>query len=300
MSSPAQPSVLHCVDMVLDARDSAVVEECLAALALVYSCWRAVESDTAIFHVYAESQAEAEQLRAKATEALQSWLPLLRHGFPEMALGTLRREDWAESWKRYFHTFRASPRLVVKPTWEEYRPGADEIVVEIDPGMCFGTGHHGTTRACLEFIDHVSDLVGPVGFLDVGCGSGILTIAAAKLGFAPLAAFDHDAQAVGVARDNLQAAGVTDARVFCADVAECEPGRGYRVVVANMLSSVLLAHSRRIASFPDRSGGQAFLILSGILAEQYAEAQACYAEHGWCELRRRTIGEWTSGCFTTR
>ena len=117
-------------------------------------------------------------------------------GEREVSFEALPREDWAESWKRFFHVLRVSPRVTVRPPWEPYEPERpDEVVVTIEPGMSFGTGLHGTTQACLRFLESLADDAArsggaPLSVADLGCGSGILSIAALRLGFAPVRGVD--------------------------------------------------------------------------------------------------------------
>lgn len=110
--------------------------------------------------------------------------------------------DWAESWKTHFRPQRISNRLTVKPTWREYRPSNDEIILEIDPGMAFGTGTHATTAMCLRLIERYVDK--DISFLDIGMGSGILMIAAAKLGAEKLLGVDQDEITLAIADKNLR------------------------------------------------------------------------------------------------
>jgi ribosomal protein L11 methyltransferase len=116
-----------------------------------------------------------------------------------------REEEWAEAWKRFFGVERVGRRLVVCPTWIDYAPRAEEVVIRLDPGMAFGTGQHTTTRLCLEALE---SRLRPVRVLDLGTGSGILAIAAALLGAARVVALDVDPVAVGVARQNVALNGV--------------------------------------------------------------------------------------------
>ena len=210
------------------------------------------------------------------------------------------------------------------PTWEldgfkasgEF---SDRIPLVLDPGMAFGTGKHETTRACLEYIDELAG-DGAQSFLDMGCGSGILSIAAAKLGFSPVAGFDIDEDAVNASRENAALNGVSvDYRLFALgkgavtldesieaakgvypdlalqgrDVGSgAAPFAPADFVVANILGPLLIAFADEIAGYAKKT-----LIVSGILNELYPEVRGAFAALGFSEVSRKTIGEWTTGCL---
>jgi ribosomal protein L11 methyltransferase len=203
----------------------------------------------------------------------------------------LAREDWTESWKRFFHVEHVSERVVIRPVWEPYAARPGEVVIDIEPGMSFGTGRHGTTRACLEFIDRISARRAGGSMLDMGCGSGILAIGAAKLGFHPVRGFDNDPDAVAIARDNARLNGIE------ADLDVCEladnDGRA-DLVVANILAPVLIGQAEGIARavLPGPDGA---LVLSGILEAQYPGVLAAFERLGFHEQASRTIEGWRSG-----
>jgi Ribosomal protein L11 methylase len=134
--------------------------------------------------------------------------------FVDPAVSTVHTEDWSSSWKEHFKPLRVGRRLLIAPTWEEAHPGPEDIVLRIDPGMAFGTGGHETTRLCLELLEKVMD-ESPTftvpAVLDLGTGSGILAMAAAKLGAGRVLALDIDPDAVEVARENIILNGLIDA-----------------------------------------------------------------------------------------
>ncbi len=278
-----------------------MVQELLASLELAGVVWEDVDAGVLVVRVYVEDAAMVGVVEQQLYDTLFEWREWFDAWQPEFQKSNLAREDWAESWKRYFHTFKVSSRLVIKPSWEEYAAGSEEIVLEIDPGMSFGTGYHGTTRACLEILDELSQELGPVSFLDAGCGSGILSLAAARLGFQPITAFDHDPQAVLVARTNLAeltiGADATVVQVLAGDLDE-ELGleQRFKVVVANILAVVLVKYARRVLSFLECTP-DAVLILSGIMAGQYEEVKRCYEALGVREVDRRQLDEWVTGRF---
>lgn len=286
--------LIYCVHLDAPAENLPLLEELLATLELSGATWQNVDTGEAWLRVFADGEAEATAALALIRTALPGWRGLLPD-LPEPAVKTIRREDWAECWKQYFHAFRASRRLIVKPSWETFAPvGEEDVLLELDPGMSFGTGYHGTTRACLEFIDDLAAELGPVPFLEAGCGSGILSLAAVRLGFAPVAAFDHDPQAVQCARENLERAGVADVALATSELADYAPSAPFTVVAANILAVVLDAQAETVARLVAPGG---HLILSGILTGQYPAIKGRYATLGFRELRTRTIDEWTSGLY---
>jgi len=189
-------------------------------------------------------------------------------------------DDWYDGWKEFHQPIVVGERVRVRPPWE---PAVDDGLVDvvIDPGMAFGTGAHPTTRMCLELMLELA----PGGSLaDLGCGSGVLGIAAAKLGWAPVVALDHEAAAVGAASSNAAANRVaiearrSDLRRDAVPVAP--------TLVANLLRPLLLELARRLDAPP------AHLVVGGLLAEQADEVAAAFAERGLVESDRRGDGEW--------
>ena len=177
---------------------------------------------------------------------------------------SLAEDDWAESWKAFFWPEKISERFVVKPTWRDYRAKPGEIVIDIDPGMAFGTGSHPSTALCLGLMERL--LEPDDRFLDVGTGSGILMVAAAHLGATALHGVDNDPLAVEIARKNLRRNHVAADRwcVWTGDLAR-EAGNSYTFVAANIYAAVivnLLGHLENVMA----PGGR--FICSGITADQ--------------------------------
>jgi len=288
---------IPCVEFRAAPADLPVVEAILEAAELLWSSYTNLETAQAMVWVFTDSPAEAATIADHLNTALAARRPDLTGALPRAVATMLRQEDWAHSWQRLFKAFRVSPRLVLKPTWETWPAEPRDIILELDPGMCFGTGYHGTTRACLEFMDDLAEHHGRVSLLDAGCGSGILSLAAVRLGFEPVAAFDHDPQAVAMTQANLERAGAGRVEVRCADLADFTPARPSRVVVANILATALIEHRQRLCQWLDTSGGPAALVLAGILTAQYPDVLAAFTSLGCREVDRRTIDEWTSGRF---
>lgn len=212
----------------------------------------------------------------------------------ELEVETLRQSDWENSWKEYFQVARIGRRIVVKPSWREYTPEADDVVVEIDPGVAFGTGLHPSTRLCLQWLEEI-DLNGKA-MADVGAGSGILSIAGLKLGAATTTMLEIDPLAVEAMRHNLELNGLIErAIIHQADAALTAPDQDRAdVVVANMISSVLLRSKSTIASYLGPGG---HLVLSGIIEEHEEEVAEAFEAFGLRQHGRRQAGDWVSLLF---
>ena len=236
--------------------------------------------------------------------SLQAGLDDLRQfgvevGAASIATEKIPREDWAESWKRHFKPMLIGRALLVKPGWSKRRPARGQAVVVLDPGLSFGTGQHPTTRFCLEQLVQARAPATGVArcLLDIGTGSGILAIAAVKLGYRPVEAFDFDPDAVRIARDNARRNQVSrQIRFAHADLTKL-PGRAPRrfdVVCANLIYDLLLEARARILN---RVAPGGTLVLAGILATQFPLVQRAYEEKGWRLIASREEKEWKSGAF---
>lgn len=259
-----------------------------------YTAWFEADRDLAIIEYYCTAQAEA-------TYRLEAMTAFLTAYKGQDTLTSLTREmpveDWAEAWKKFFHAEKLSTRIWIKPSWESCPAPPDDVVVEIDPGMSFGTGQHGTTRGCLIMIDRLADTHTGGTFADLGCGSGILAIAAAKLGYTRLIALDNDPLAVRIARENAELNGVSaQIRFISGDVAQAGLAGACDIVVANILASVLIANAAILTSFLAPTSG-ARIILSGILNPQAAEVQRAFEARRMALEETLQLGEWTTLCM---
>ena len=296
---PDIPETIHVVAIASDEELIPLVDEFASANDFTISSYDDLEKHEGESYIVCESQQEAEAALAALERALPDWQWMF-NGHPlTMEVRTLRRENWAESWKKHFHTFRASERLVIKPSWEDYQPAQGDILINLDPGMCFGTGYHGTTKACLQFMDDINRKHGAMSFIDAGCGSGVLSMAARKLGYSPVLGFDNDPQCITTTLENMRLAGIDGIALETADVFTFHP-QPARLVVVNILATILLQTAENIVSFIDASKGDGFLVLSGILTEQYQSVLERFTALGLCETQRKTINEWTSGLFILR
>jgi ribosomal protein L11 methyltransferase len=221
----------------------------------------------------------------------------LKTGSGKVTIAKMRREDWAESWKRHFKPIEIGDVLLVKPSWSKKTPRKNQAVVVLDPGLSFGTGQHPTTAFCLRELARCGKKEAGWSFLDIGTGSGILAIAAAKLGYSPVHAFDFDPEAVRVARANARANGVhNQLRIVRRDMTKLpiQPVRQYDLICANLISTLLIAGRRRIVAQLKRGGR---LVLAGILKSEFLAVQKVFAELGLKPAASKTEKEWRSGSF---
>ena len=289
-------SAIFAVTVDTDTTTAAVLNELLVAHELIATVWDDVKTRHVVLTIYTDTEAEAEAVATQVTSVIACHRALLPGSTEGPAIRSLARQDWAESWKAFFHTKRVSQRLTIKPSWEDYVPTSpDECIIELDPGMSFGTGQHGTTQACLQYIDELSLKHPGAAFLDAGCGSGILSIAAARLGLSRVTAIDNDPAAVAGARDNIKHASC-EVELCDGTAGLWQPEQPFDIVVANILADVLVTIAPKLVMYVAEDG---HLILSGILTGQFDDVGATYAALGWQCIDRRTIDEWTSGLFKT-
>jgi ribosomal protein L11 methyltransferase len=192
-------------------------------------------------------------------------------------------DDWSERWRKFHRPLVLDGRLTVRPPWEP-TAGGTPIDVVIDPGQAFGTGAHATTRMCLELI--VERLHPGGAFVDLGCGSGVLAIVAARLGWEPVLALDNDPASVDAAADNARVNGV-DVEVRRHDLRVDSLPRA-ETVAANLLGPLLLVLAERLVAVPER------LIASGLLAEEADDVARAFALRGLGVTGRRSSGEWAA------
>ncbi|MFO7321200.1 MAG: 50S ribosomal protein L11 methyltransferase [Chloroflexota bacterium] len=243
-----------------------------------------------IIRAYLPVDDELETKKANLEAAL-GYMNLM-YPMPQPVYRQVAEEDWAEAWKAHYHPVRLGRRLLVRPLWIDVETGPDDIVVALDPGMAFGTGTHPTTHLCLEALE---DLTQPgAQVLDLGCGSGILAIAAAKLGAAHVLAVDNDPIAVRTTIENAAQNGVSDRITAQEGSLDTVLGsaRRFDLVAANLIAKIILNMSEQGLGEIVRPGGVA--VFSGIIQEQVAEIEAALRKCGLEPYRQRAMGDWVA------
>jgi ribosomal protein L11 methyltransferase len=259
--------------------------------------YRSEETGEVVVTVYAEAlPASQRALRASLKAALDHMRGLvLDLGEHRLSIKPLRRENWAESWKRHFQPIEIGQRLLIKPSWSRRRARPSQRVVILDPGLSFGTGQHPTTLFCLQQLARCRRRDTEQSMLDIGCGSGILAIAAAKLGYRPVLALDNDPEAIRAARDNIKRNRVR-VEVRRADLSRLPlaPRRRYDVICANLICDLLVREAEKIRHWLKPSGK---LVAAGILNREFSELKKKLQR---CRLTLEKAGvnkEWKSGRF---
>lgn len=237
---------------------------------------------------YIPDDERAAETKQRLTEALR-YMNMM-YPMPAPVFKLVDEQDWAEAWKVHYHPVRIGRRLLIRPLWVEVEAQPDDLVIALDPGMAFGTGTHPTTQLCLEALD---DLVQPgVQALDLGCGSGILAIAAAGLGAGHVLALDIDPIAVDATIKNAEANGV--GTKITAQTGSLESlvtsARRFDLAVVNILARIIIQMCDEHLGDVVRPGGLA--IFSGIIEEQADDVEAALRKTGLEPYRRRLQGDW--------
>lgn len=225
----------------------------------------------------------------KVISALES--DLRTAGALNVTVRELVEENWDENWKQFFHPREVGKRWMIRPTWEE-APPHDRLEIVLDPGQAFGTGDHPTTRMCLELLETV-DVAG-AKVADIGCGSGILSVAAVKMGAASVHAVDIEALSVEVAKENAVLNGVQfDA--IAGNGTEALVGQGpFQVVLSNIISATLVQIAPDVADIIDGNGRW---IVSGVIPQNWPDVEAAAEREGFILLARLDEDGWVAGAF---
>lgn len=242
----------------------------------------AKDRSSAYIHIYVD---ESEDF-TDAIEYLKERFTAENIAF-EISFGKVADIDWNEYWKKFFHTTEIGKRLAVVPRWESYDNIEDRSVLKIDPGVAFGTGTHATTSLCLQLLEEY--VAEGTTALDIGCGSGILSIAAVLLGCDKAIGVDIDEAAVRVAKDNAVMNGVSDKTSYIhGDLAEKVKGK-YNIVCANIVADVIIRLLENAAEYMEKG---AVLIASGIIDTRANEVKTAFENNGFIIEKELTKDNW--------
>lgn len=199
---------------------------------------------------------------------------------------TVYEEDWANNWKKYYKPTKIGKSIVIKPIWEDYSKSENEIVIEMDPGMAFGTGTHETTRMCIEAIEKY--VTKDTRVFDIGTGSGILAITAAKLGAKEVVGVDLDPVAVDSAKGNVAFNNLNNIKILEGNLMDVVEGSA-EVVVANIIAEVIILLCEDVKKFLKSNG---YFIASGIIKDRKEDVISKLEAVGFKIIEANTLGEW--------
>jgi ribosomal protein L11 methyltransferase len=241
---------------------------------------------------YLPADGQVEEVKAQLEAAL-GHLNMM-YPMPTPVYRQVAEEDWAEAWKVHYHPVRIGRHLFIRPIWVDVEMQPDDVEIALDPGMAFGTGTHPTTQLCLEALEDVIPAVPAAKVLDLGCGSGILAIAAAKLGAQHVLGLDIDAVAVESAEKNIAQNGVSHKITVQQGSLEnvITSARRFDVAVVNILARIIIAMCDQHLGDVVRPGGLA--VFSGIIEEQANDVEAALRKTGLEPYRRRMQGDWVA------
>ena len=235
------------------------------------------------------------ELEAKLQTLQQEMAALQQRGVNiapgNITTAELQDEDWSDTWKQYFHTEKPGDKIVIKPTWEEYTPQPEEVVIELDPGAAFGTGTHATTSMCIKQLEK---LVKPdMTVFDVGTGSGILSIIAAKLGAKNIQAVDYDDSVLKIVEENLEQNHVEDIiSVDQSDLMQNIHGKA-NLVIANIIADIIIRLFTQLDEHLEPNG---VLLTSGIIEDRIDDVITAGQANGFVVVERKESKGWA--CIT--
>lgn len=262
-----------------------------------------VDNDgSAKVHFYMEPEnCNPEKVMLQVQDIFQEIKEFCEIGKGTVTLSETEDKDWINNWKTFFKPFRAAENIVIKPTWEEYeKENEEDILIEIDPGIAFGTGSHETTKLCIQALDKYVRQGDSV--LDVGCGSGILSIAALKLGAGHATAIDIDEVAVKVAAENMAVNKISptqydlyDGDLITNSYMKVRAGLGHDIVVANILADVIIPLTDIVRPHLKKGG---LYITSGIINTKEEEVRKALEKNGFEIVAIEHMKEWC--CFIAK
>ncbi len=247
---------------------------------------------------YVSIETDKEVLKKQIEDGLEEVKLFVDAGACELTLEEKDDRDWIDNWKEYFKPFYAAEHILIKPSWETLPENRKEedIVIEIDPKTAFGTGSHETTKLCIESIK--KELKQGMSILDIGCGSGILSLVSLKLGACKAVGTDIDENALKITWENMERNGITEKEFisYAGNLIDDKNlqrkvGTGFDLVVANILAPVIIELSEEIANHMKPKG---IFISSGILNTKKEEVQHALERNGFEILEKKEMGEWVS------
>lgn len=242
--------------------------------------------------VYFSENESKEELKHLLDEKLNHISKFLDIGKGEILFNKINQEDWASAWKKHFKPFKLAGNIVIKPTWESYDKLENEIIIEIDPGMAFGTGTHETTKLCSEFL--VKYIKENDDIIDVGTGSGILSIVASKLGGKSITSIDIDKDAVKVAKENIELNKLSSKiEIYASELKEVKIVR-QDIIVANIIADVIIDI---VDDIKKRMKDNGIVICSGIILERENDVTNQYVNNGFKLIDKLILGEWVALVF---
>ena len=245
------------------------------------------KGEVAVVKAYFSEEDNIEEILTYINEKIEEIKAMgIDLGLGKVESEKMFEEDWANNWKKYYKPTKVGERLVVKPIWEEYEAKEGELVVELDPGMAFGTGDHETTRMCMKALEkHVK---ADSTVFDVGCGSGILAISAAKLGAKLAVGVDLDPVAVESAKENVTFNNVDNIEILHGNLVEVIEGKA-DIVVANILAEIICILTEDVKRVLKQDG---YFITSGIIHDRVEMVRTKLENSGFEVLEINTEGEW--------
>jgi ribosomal protein L11 methyltransferase len=253
--------------------------------------YRVREGEPVTVHAYVPMDGTEEEARQRISEGLWHFSSIGAHFVGNLETKSVNEEDWANAWKEHFHVTQIGKRIIIRPSWREYTPKDEEVVITLDPGMAFGTGLHPTTRLCLEEVER---RIRPgMRVLDVGTGSGILALAAAKLGAEHVYAIDNSSVAVESARENAALNGQSERIEVVLGTLDEETALRmagqYDLVLANIIAHVIGSIAPQLAQVLAPDG---LLVASGIIEARRQDAEAPLLAAGLELVEQRMIEDW--------
>lgn len=248
--------------------------------------------DDVIIKAYYNDETDISGLEELIKEKLAFISQFLPIGKGFASISEVDDEDWATSWKQYYKPIEITKRVVIKPTWEEYLATQDQVVVDLDPGMAFGTGTHETTQLCLEQLENF--VVPTSEILDIGCGSGILSIASILLGASHADAIDVDPKAVQIAAENATVNNLSTNQyhAFTGNILSDDQGHEYRkydIILANIVADIIIALNKKIKPFMHENS---VYIMSGIIEPRFDDVVESLRQNGLVIIEATFKRDW--------